>query len=53
MAAMLTALEQTSAKSPPLPNLPRELTALPPARAAALGKLCLAIFNLHEFLYVD
>ena len=32
---------------------PPELAALPAARAAALSKLCLALFNLNEFLYID
>ncbi len=29
------------------------LQQLPPERAAALAKLCLAIFNLNEFLFID
>ena len=33
--------------------LPEELAKLGPARAEALTKLCLAIFNLDEFIYVD
>jgi hypothetical protein len=32
---------------------PPELAKIPPARAAALTKLCLALFNLNEFLYID
>jgi len=33
--------------------LPDSLKGVSPARAEALAKLCLAIFNLNEFLYVD
>jgi hypothetical protein len=40
-------------KSPPLENPPAELGKLPPTRAAALAKLCLAVVNLNEFLFVD
>jgi hypothetical protein len=40
-------------KSPPLENAPAELTKLPSARAGALAKLCLALFNLSEFAFVD
>ena len=32
---------------------PPGLAKIPPARAAALTKLCLAIFNLNEFLFID
>ncbi len=34
-------------------NLPAELAALPPARAAALQLFCLSLLNLHEFVFVD
>ena len=51
--ALLATLEHTSANAAPLSDVPAELAALPPARAAALSKLCLALFNLHEFDYVD
>jgi hypothetical protein len=37
----------------PLPDLPAELKAIPSARASALVKLCLAVFNLNEFVHVD
>jgi hypothetical protein len=40
-------------KSPPLVDVPAELAKLPPARAATLAKLCLAVFNLSEFVFVD
>ena len=33
--------------------LPAPLTKLEPARAAALARLCLTIFNLSEFTYID
>ncbi len=39
--------------SVPLDNPPPALAKLPPARAAALTKLCLAVFNLNEFIFVD
>jgi hypothetical protein len=32
---------------------PAELAKLPPPRAAALVQLCLAVFNLNEFVHVD
>ncbi len=35
------------------PDLPEPLKKIPLSRAAALSKLCLAIFNLSEFVYVD
>jgi hypothetical protein len=50
---MLDALTATSARGTLPHNMPQELAALPPARAAALSKLCLTLFNLQEFLYVD
>jgi hypothetical protein len=34
-------------------DLPAELKRLPSAQAAALMKLCLAMFNLNEFIHVD
>jgi hypothetical protein len=50
---LLGQLEQSAADRPPLRDLPRELAALPAPRAAALCKLCLAVLNLNEFVYVD
>jgi len=52
--AMMAKLE----KLPPLKRdvsnaLPADLTKLGDARAEALTKLCLTIFNLDEFVYVD
>lgn len=32
---------------------PREASNVPAGRASRLSKLCLAIFNMNEFLYVD
>ena len=40
-------------KSTPLTDLPAALQALPTERAHALAKLCLAVFNLSEFAFVD
>ena len=37
----------------PLHDLPDTLKNVPPARAQALSKLCLALFNLSEFSFVD
>ena len=48
---LLEQLEQQS--SSPLPDLPEALRALPPVRAHGLTKLCLALFNLSEFAFVD
>jgi hypothetical protein len=42
-----------ASKSPPQEDAPADLAKLPPARAGALAKLCLAVFNLNEFLFVD
>jgi hypothetical protein len=39
--------------SSPLPELPETLSVVPPARAHALTKLCLALFNLSEFAFID
>lgn len=39
--------------SPALENPPAELAKLPPAQAATLAKLCLALFNLNEFVFID
>jgi hypothetical protein len=37
----------------PLENAPATLSSLPAPRAAALVKLCLAMFNHNEFLFID
>jgi uncharacterized protein DUF1553/uncharacterized protein DUF1549/cytochrome c len=53
----LLTLEQKSindGKHPDAPNgLPEQLRTVSSARLEALAKLCLTIFNLNEFLYID
>lgn len=34
-------------------ELPSGLTELPPAQAEALTKVCMTLFNLNEFIYID
>ena len=51
--ALVARLSSGSAPGEPLENPPAELGKLPPERAAALAKLCLAIFNLNEFVFID
>jgi hypothetical protein len=52
--AMLAKLQEAgSAKHAEDDPMPPELSALGDARAEALTKLCLTIFNLDEFVYVD
>jgi len=34
-------------------QIPENLAALPPQKAAALMHLCLAVYNLNEFAFVD
>ena len=36
-----------------LGEIPDSLAALPPRQAASLVKLCLAVYNLNEFAFVD
>jgi hypothetical protein len=50
---LLRTLEERTDTPGPLTNPPAELTALPANRAVALTKLCLALFNLNEFIYID
>jgi hypothetical protein len=50
---LLDRLTNSSPPARPLENPPASLAKLAPARAAALAKLCLAVFNLNEFLFVD
>jgi len=50
---LIEALERDEAKAQSLKDAPPELAKLAPARAAALTKFCLALFNLNEFVYVD
>ncbi len=48
---LLAAFEAHPAR--PGDDPPPDLAQLPPARAAALTKLCLAILNLNEFIFID
>jgi hypothetical protein len=50
--ALINALAADTA-APPLENPPADLAKLPPSQAAALAKLCLALFNLNEFMFID
>jgi hypothetical protein len=50
---LIDSLEKDETKALSLKEAPPELAKLPPARAAALTKFCLALFNLNEFIYVD
>ena len=51
--ALVETLAGDSSASTPLENPPAELAKLPPEQAAALAKLCLAVFNLNEFVFID
>jgi hypothetical protein len=51
--ALIESLTHTDAQTKLPPTLPTTLAGLPPARAAALTKFCLSLFNLSEFIYVD
>jgi hypothetical protein len=48
---LLVTLEQEKAK--PLQDCPESLRTVSPARGQALSKLCLALFNLSEFAFID
>lgn len=48
---LLAALEQEQAT--PLQDCPESLRAVSPVHGAALSKLCLALFNLSEFAFID
>jgi hypothetical protein len=48
---LLEALERD--KTEPLKDCPKSLQAVPPGRGQALAKLCLALFNLSEFAFID
>ncbi|MEZ6034495.1 MAG: DUF1549 and DUF1553 domain-containing protein [Planctomycetaceae bacterium] len=48
---LLHDLQQSSSSS--APELPDSLRSVPPSHAQALAKLCLALFNLSEFAFVD
>lgn len=51
--AFLDRLEEMADDSLPVDKQPAGLNQLAPRRAAALTKLCLTLFNLNEFVYVD
>jgi hypothetical protein len=40
-------------KAEPLWDCPKSLQAVPPGRGQALAKLCLALFNISEFAFID
>ena len=48
---LLEALERETAE--PLQDPPKSLQAVPSGRGHALSKLCLALFNVSEFAFVD
>lgn len=50
---LLDALTANTGNAPPGDPFPESLAKLPPAQAGALTKVCLAIFNLNEFVFVD
>jgi hypothetical protein len=49
----LAASSEPQGSSTRLETPPPALSTLPPERAAALAKLCLALYNLSEFAFVD
>ena len=51
--ALIESLTNSSAHTKLLENSGPVLAKLAPARAAALAKFCLTVFNLSEFSYVD
>ncbi|MEX0676253.1 MAG: PSD1 and planctomycete cytochrome C domain-containing protein [Pirellulales bacterium] len=51
--ALVEALAGDAGSSAPLEDAPGDLARLPPNEGAALAKLCLAILNLNEFVFVD
>jgi hypothetical protein len=50
---LIEKLAADPASSAPLENPGADLAKLAPQQAAALAKLCLAILNLNEFMFVD
>jgi hypothetical protein len=50
---LIESLAQKRAEPKEWSDLPAALNKIPLPRAAALTKLCLSIFNLSEFAYVD
>jgi hypothetical protein len=50
---LMEALAKSRVGTEDVTELPATLAQIPAARAAALTKLCLLVFNLHEFTYID
>jgi hypothetical protein len=50
---MLNSLSRKEIRTKEWPEFPLELSRIPANQAAALAKLCLAVFNLNEFAYID
>ena len=50
---LLDSLAANGASNPSAESLPEGLAKLGAARASALTQLCLTVFNLNEFIYVD
>ena len=51
--ALLDSLAAKGVEGEDSPDLPAAQAKLPPAQAEAMTKLCVTLFNLNEFLYVD
>jgi hypothetical protein len=51
--ALVSSLEVDTSGGAPLENPPGDLAKVSPQRAAALAKLCLAVFSLNEFIFID
>ena len=50
---LLARLSRQSGENPEMYSTPQELARLGSARVDGLTQLCLAIFNLNEFVYID
>ena len=53
LALIQNLAEEGPGKQDPKNPMPEELAKLGPSRSEALAKLCLAVFNLDEFIYID
>ncbi len=51
--ALLDSLAEKGAEAKDVAELPPALAKLLPAQAMAMTKLCVTLFNLNEFLYID
>ena len=49
----MDSLKEPNVRAEDWSDLPAALTTIPLPRAAALVELCLAVFNLNEFAFVD